>query len=183
MENSSEVLYTMERLVSSLLEVSSGAAETIKLGVFCSVLNGEKVATWFPSWETNKQDDFKEREAVFTNYPTVSVVFKSKAVILFGKHPDQTFDGMIFKGNKLVDAAEARNPKNTWTLVSVKTTTRGENFGKPYGLTYSCNGMEMDLEERTHAADMAADYKQQKESREQNEKIRNGTYNYYHSAE
>lgn len=146
MENSSEVLHTMERLVSSLLQASSGAAETIRLGVHCRKLNFNEADAWFPSWETNNtKDDFKDREAVFTTYPKVSVVFKGTA----GK-PDQIFDGTVHAGWDLAKVDDVKNPNNRWTLVHVKTTANGGDPGNTYGLEYSCGGMQMDLEERTY---------------------------------
>ena len=152
MENSFEVLHTMERLVSSLLQANTDAkvVKTINIGVSYKPKGGGDY--FYPNWKEGvKADEFKARQVTFTGNK-VSVAF-SRDARLFGTYPDRVFGKEILDPVTLGKFQSGDN----WNLKLVELW--GEK--KPYWLTYECQGVEITLTETVRDADRADYYKRQ----------------------
>ena len=146
MENNSEVLRTMERLVSSLLQANADVkvVKTINIGVsYVSKISGTDY--FYPYWEKSKANEFKARQVTFTGNK-VSVAFPRSGV-LYGKYQDRVF------GKEITDPATLEKFQSgaNWNLKLVELWQ-----DKIYWLTYECQGAEIKLTETARDADRAA---------------------------
>ena len=152
MENSSEVLHAMERLVSSLLQANTDAKVVKTINIWVSYVSKISGTDYFyPYWEKSKANEFKARQVTFTGNK-VSVAFPRSGV-LFGKYQDRVF------GKEITDPATLEKFQSgaNWNLKLVELW--GEN--KIYWLTYECQGIEIKLTETARDADRAAFVKRQ----------------------
>ena len=136
MENSSEVLHTMERLVSSLLQSNRGPSEvtTIDIGVTCHYTDekGNAIDALYPDWEGSKPGDLKARQVTFTG-SKVSVVFKGKetnGILYNSKEKDVVFGTFLYSAD--VEKFKSGGP---WKLTEIHMWGN-----RPYRLKYECQG-------------------------------------------